>query len=146
MESGRAGVIAEAERVLDRANTDRLALRAKQSALKQRLADLPLPLRREIHVGSLLFDAENLFTRPAMRDALKRWVDAIGPPIWYGRKPRKQGRRLDSLIDVRWPFIDAVRSEPAPDFVYDPTLDAREHPADVPTGVPGTPPVLEPAR
>lgn len=126
MESGRAGVVAEAERVLDRANTDRLTLRAKQAALKQRLSDLPLPMRREIHVGSLLFDAENLLTRPGMRDALKKWVDAIGPPVWYGRKQRKQGRRLDSLSDLRWPFIDAIRAKPAPNFVYDPVLDAIE--------------------
>ncbi len=116
MESGRIGVIAEAERVLEPANSDRLTLRAQRAALTQQFADLPLPVRRTVHVGSLLYDAENLLTTAGRRDALKRWVDTIAPPIWYGRKQRKQGAAPRFAVDLRWPFLDDVRPQPAPDY------------------------------
>jgi hypothetical protein len=118
MTNGAPGVADEAARILGRANADRLALAAKRAALTQKLADLPAPRRRQIDVDDLLWEADAMFTDldADMHAAMKKWVETIGPPIWYGRRERKQGRRLDNLLDLRWPFIDGVRPEPALEY------------------------------
>jgi hypothetical protein len=110
MASGNPAVAKECGRVLERANGDRLAATAQRAALMQKLSDLPAPRRRIVDVNDLLPDAEAMMIDPAVafRPEFVKWINAIGPPIWYGRKPRAQGRRLDSLVDLRWPFIDDV--------------------------------------
>jgi hypothetical protein len=115
MVSDSPGVAKEAERVLGRANADRLAITAQRAGLMQKLADLPAPRRRTVDARELLGNAEAMMIDPAVdfQPTFRRWITAIGPPIWYGRKKRAQGRRLDSLVDLRWPFIDDVRPEAA---------------------------------
>jgi hypothetical protein len=119
MSSGNPAVAKECERVLERANGDRLTLGAMRAALMQKLADLPAPRRRVVDVNDLLPDAEAMMIDPEVdfHPAFQKWIAAIGPPVWYGRKPRAQGRRLDSLVDLRWPFIDDVRPAAAPDWL-----------------------------
>jgi hypothetical protein len=118
MSSGNPAVAKECERILERANGDRLAAGAQRAGLMQKLADLPAPRRRTVDVTDLLPNAEAMMIDPEVdfHPAFQKWIAAIGPPVWYGRKKRAQGRRLDSLVDLRWPFIDDVRPEAAPEY------------------------------
>jgi DNA invertase Pin-like site-specific DNA recombinase len=117
--SPRPGVVAEAERLLERCNANRLALAAKRSAILSRIADLPAPrvrladrsLRRELSVN-----AEELLTGyqidPAtgaqwvqvdVQAVLRKWGRLIGPPVLSRLDETTHGAPL-----LRWDFIDSV--------------------------------------
>jgi hypothetical protein len=121
-------VMAEAERLLERCNANRLALAAKRASILSRIADLPAPrvrladrsLRQELRVN-----AEELLTGyqidPAtgaqwvqvdVQAVLRKWGRLIGPPVLSRLDETTHGAPL-----LRWDFIDAVRPEAAPNYL-----------------------------
>lgn len=135
MASTKPGVADEAERIMERANADRLALQAQRQAVLSELAALPVPRARSGEVGRLERVAANaeLFasgmsldedghvhfdpTVP-LRDIVKPWVDALGPPI-FRRVKRKIWK---ARPDLEWRYVDRARPEPAPDYSSVPEL------------------------
>jgi DNA invertase Pin-like site-specific DNA recombinase len=108
----------EAERVIERAGSERAGLAAQRAATLQKLADLPAVQSRSLaglNRGELQFSAEALFEGRAVQDgqwvavdvreAFAKWVRLLGKPVY-----RREGRR------VEWRFIDELRPQPAPDY------------------------------
>jgi DNA invertase Pin-like site-specific DNA recombinase len=123
MVSDKPGVADEAERLIARANSDRLASLAQREAILSELAALPVPRSRSaeaerlerVAINAELFasgmgldeDGHVRFdpTVP-LREMVKPWIDALGPPV-FRRVPR--GRSLKLRPRLHWDHLDGDR-------------------------------------
>ncbi|HEX3458036.1 MAG TPA: hypothetical protein VHR97_08800, partial [Candidatus Baltobacteraceae bacterium] len=130
MVTKRGPIAAEAERLIERAGQDRLALHAQRQAVAQKLAQVPVTKAEEMTWQKLGAYAEAFPLKPgetlsgkwdahenergelvisgtfetSVRDALAPWVKAIGPPILE----RRERARWRPEVQLHWPLVDSV--------------------------------------